>query len=368
MSSHDSHDSYDASTDPVDWTLLTRYVAGECPPHEAQAVEQWLAEQPVRRAYLTEARRLWDQAAALPPVPRIDTMWNELRSQMHRSEPSRLAADSLPSSRRRINASMAEAAAHRPFRVRWLSVALAAGVALAAVGVALRSWQDRTASMSQPPFEREYRTARGQRATVALADGSQVELGVDSKIRVVLYDNGRREVRLEGEAIFDVRHDTRRPFVVYAGDAITEDIGTRFGVRAYPEDRTVRVVVVEGEVALRPATPRSHGDTAAAVLRPKDLGWLDAEGAVRLRRGVDTDAYVGWTERRLVFRQATLAEIAAQLERWYDVEIVVRGAEIAAQRVTLDLAAPSLVEALDAIVVPLGLHYERTGSRVVIHS
>jgi ferric-dicitrate binding protein FerR (iron transport regulator) len=183
---------------------------------------------------------------------------------------------------------------------------------------------------------------------------------------VRLHENGRREVWLEGEAVFDVVHDERRPFLVYSGNAVTEDLGTRFAIRAYPGDHAVRVVVDEGKVALRPVGPRAVDDTTSAILGARDLGELDAEGEARVRRGVNPETYLAWTQGRLVFRQATLAEIADQLQRWYDVDLTIPDRATAARRVTLDLRVGSLDDVLQAVTVPLGVRYERVGRQVTL--
>jgi transmembrane sensor len=345
------HDPSSASPDP--WTDLARYLAGECPPAEAAELERRLAADPELRAELDDARRIWERAGALPSASRIDAMWRGLEARMGRApEPERRRLELTPA---------------RPAR-RWrmATAAAAAGIAAVGAGLGLHFYREPPAPSPRPPVEREFSTARGQRATVALADGSQVELGADSRVRVRLHDSGRREVWLEGEAVFDVVHDERRPFFVFSGNAVTEDLGTRFGVRAYPGDRAVRVLVVQGQVALRPAGTGTATDAAPAVLGARDVAELDAAGRTRVRRDVNPEAYLAWTRGRLVFRQATLVEVAAQLQRWYDVDVVIADPATAARRVTLDLRIGSLDEVLQAVTVPLGLRAARDGRVITL--
>jgi len=176
-------------------------------------------------------------------------------------------------------------------------------------------------------------------------------------------------VQLDGEAVFDVVHDSRRPFLVYSGNAVTEDLGTRFGIRAYRSDPEVRVVVVSGKVALRRAqgTPGGGPDSAGALLGPNDLGRLDAGGRATVVRLVDPAPYLAWTAGRLVFRQATLRQVAVELSRWYGVPIEISSEAIAGKRVTLDMPAQALPDALNAVTVPLNLRYTTTTRGVVLH-
>jgi transmembrane sensor len=175
-------------------------------------------------------------------------------------------------------------------------------------------------------------------------------------------------VHLDGEAVFEVVHDQRRPFYVLAANAVTEDLGTRFGVRAYPGDPGVQVVVAEGKVALR-AREQAEGAAAdsGATLGPNDLGRLDPRGRATVVRGVNPERYLAWTAGRLVFRQATLAEVAVQLERWYGVRIEIGSPALAGRRVTLDMPVQAMASVLNAITVALNVRYKATASGVVIY-
>jgi len=346
----------------MDRALLARFVAGEASPADSAAVERWLAEDPVRGAELADLQRIWRRAGVLPSDARLDGLWRDLQRRIH-EEPVRRAQPAL-----RV-LSPNRVSAQRPWWARrWTVGALvAAGIAAIAIGVVHRSDRMPAGVVPASLAERVYRTPRGQRGVVELADGSRAHLGPDSRIRVRLPDGGRREVFLEGEAVFDVVHDDRRPFLVYARNAVTEDLGTRFGVRAYPGDSGVRVVVVSGEVALWSARGAAALDAGHAdSLRAYDMGELDAGGTIRIHRGIEPDRYLAWTRDHVAFDQASVADIAVWLERWYDVDVVIADPAIAARRLTLGLDAPSLEETLNAITVPMGLRYEHVGRRVTL--
>ncbi|MFL5574379.1 MAG: FecR family protein, partial [Gemmatimonadaceae bacterium] len=217
------------------------------------------------------------------------------------------------------------------------------------------------AAAAKTPELREFATARGQRATIRLVDGTRVELGYASRLRVAAFAPaaGRREMYLEGEAVFDVVHDPARPFVVHAGNAVTEDLGTVFGVRAYPGDAAVRVLVVSGEVALRPRLPAPGADSTSAVLGGGQLGRLDARGRVEVESGVDTTEYLGWLSGHVSFHDAPLSEVAAELARRFDVTVTIADPRVAARRVTVEMPGGSLTQILDAVTTPIALHHRR---------
>ena len=116
---------------------------------------------------------------------------------------------------------------------------------------------------------------------------------------------------LEGQGYFEVKHDQIHPFLVYAGTAIARDVGTEFAVRSYPEDRAVQVVVRTGGVAM----------SGVGLLDAGDVGRLGIDGTSSLTRGVAVDSLLTWLDGRLVFHDAPLATVLAELRRWHDVDV-----------------------------------------------
>ena len=360
--------------DEIDWTLLARYFAGECSQAETTAVEQWVAAEPTRREEIAALRQWWDDARALPSPARVDAMWNSLSARMHSATPASragagLAGASAPSSPRRPTPVLAIVPRSKPSR-RWAYGAVGAMAAALTIAVGAALYLQREVGPTRVAAElaaREFATGRGQRATIRLVDGSRVELGFASTLRVRQFENGRRELFLEGEAVFDVVHDGSRPFIVHAANATTEDLGTIFGVRAYPGDSAVRVVVVSGRVALRPRGETSGSAQQGTVLLPGQLGRLDGAGQVRIDSRVDTSAYLSWLSGRVAFDNVPLADIAADLERRFSVTIRIADSALAARRVTVvDMPAKSITDVLDAAVVPLGLQFHRSGDVISI--
>jgi len=354
--------------DEIDWTLLARYFAGESSAAETAVVERWIGAEPSRREELATLRRWWDDARALPSPGRIDAMWTSLSARMHAAGEASGAvaahdADGA-TSQRRYSPVLTIVPRSKP-AARWPRIglgAVAAGLLIAAGTVLYRRDDPAPARVAADQAEREFATGRGQRATIGLVDGSRVELGYASKLRVRQFETGRRELFLEGEAVFDVVHDASRPFIVHAANATTEDLGTVFGVRAYPGDSAVRVVVVSGKVALRPRTAAPDATRPGTVLLPGQLGQLDTRGRVRVDSGIDTTAYLAWLSGRVAFDNVPLADIAADLERRFGVSIRIADSSMATRRVTVvDMPVRSVSDVLDAVVAPLGLRVRRSG-------
>jgi transmembrane sensor len=357
--------------DEIDWTLLARYFAAECSREERAEVERWAAVAPERAAELEALRQWWERAATLPTATRMDAMWHGLARRIRAADgaaPRESGAHTRPIPRH--GTPVIPFAAGAPARrVAWraAAAAMAASVVIAVGGTLV--WRAREASRqvaSAEPMPREFVTTRGQRATIRLADGTRVELGYASTLRVRPFERGRRELELQGEAAFDVIHDPSRPFVVRAANAVTEDLGTSFVIRAYPDEQSVRVVVMSGKVAVRPATPAAGRVGREAVLGPGQLARLNAAGRLDVVTGVDTTEYLGWLSERVTYRNVRLDEVAADLERTFDVTVRIPDSAVAARRVTIDVPTKSLGDLLDAIAAPYNLRHRRTTGGAIV--
>ncbi len=222
----------------------------------------------------------------------------------------------------------------RPSRRRWIGGAIAAAVT-AAVGLGV--W-------TQQPQPFTIATAAGERRVVVLGDGSSIVLAGGSSVRLD-HRNPRVAAVDRGEMLFRVRHDADRPFAVQVGGLRLVDLGTVFDVKAVA-GRT-RVAVVEGAVMVDP-------DGAALRLGPGQA--VLADGTTLRRENVAAADVGAWQDGRLVFDDAPLTEVAADLSRQIGRRVVVAPA-IAMRpfRGTLDVptvkARPALLGSLLDVTV-----------------
>lgn len=302
----------------ADWDRLGRYVAGELSPAEAGEVERWLAEN------AEDAKML----AALNAGTR-----------------------NLPASRPvDVEAALRQVKARLAPRTPWRMYAALAAAAVIVAIVGSQVAGDRSGDITSST---EYSTSVGQRDSVVLDDGSRVLLGPASRVTV-----SGREVLLTGEAYFVVTHDAKRPFTVRAGGAVIRDIGTEFSVHS-DHDADVRVVVREGSVQLT-------RNADSVVLVAGDVGALTAAGNVTANRGAATADDLAWTTGRLVFRDAPISELGADLRRWYGVELRVTDSALLQRHFTGSFAGESPTRVLNVIALAFGARAERRGDTVFI--
>jgi transmembrane sensor len=247
---------------------------------------------------------------------------------------------------------------------RWAWGSLIAATVLVAVTTGV--FAARHAEVSRPSVGGELAgsasTAAGKRTVVRLPDSSVVTLGPASTIRYVL-GPARREIALDGMAEFSVTHDSLRRFTVRAGDAVVTDVGTEFVVRGYRSDSSVRVAVASGIVSLANAASPER----AIVLRARDVGGIaSAEGGrPTIVSTGDVSLYTAWVDGRLTFDDESLERVAAELGRWFGVNVRVDSRALARRRVSGSYAGPNLDHVLDALAASLGATYTRSNGEIV---
>ena len=255
---------------------------------------------------------------------------------------------------------------------RWI-VSYAAAVVLVVVGAAavLVRLNKMPADSTPDPRPGQYSTSRAQYATIRLADGSEVTLAPESRMTVAArFADGVREISLDGEAIFSVRHDAAHPFRIRARGVLIEDVGTRFDLRAYAGDASVTVAVAEGSVSLSAA--RSNSPPAAVkpdqaiVLGRGDVGIVDGQGNTSTERRVRVSSYLDWANGRLSFVDRPLEDVLRTIGRWYDLDVRVTDARLKNRRVTAEFSPQSSAEMIDALAVATDATVERDGRVITL--
>jgi transmembrane sensor len=239
-----------------------------------------------------------------------------------------------------------------------------AAAAVLAVGIA--SWmayRNRPVETASTIAPRMLATGVGARDSMTLSDGTRVVLGPLSSITIESgYNDRSRNVEIRGDAWFNVVHDESKPFTVHAGNATIVDVGTTFTVSS-DSPAGVAVSVSEGSVSLQGVNgTRGQG----VILKAGDRGLIRSGGEALAQRGAATEDDAAWLKGRLVFREATVAEIASSVRKWYGIELKVRDPSLANRHLTATFAGESPDRVLDIIRLALGADIERHGDTAIV--
>lgn len=229
-----------------------------------------------------------------------------------------------------------------------MSGAIAAAV-VAGIGIGALWMQQRS---NMEPIRTEVATGVGDRATVALADGSVIRLAPSTRVRVREW-SARAEVDLEGRAFFSIIPDSSRLFRVRTKSNDVEVLGTRFDVDAYAAE--VRVVVIEGRVAIAAA-----GDRVEAVTGQMVSTTLSRSPSIPV--AVDTRQAIEWLGWFMAFSRTPLHQVANELEQSYGVQVEIEGPALGARTVTAAFGEQPLDEVVPLICRVVEAHCEISDS------
>lgn len=178
---------------------------------------------------------------------------------------------------------------------------------------------------------REIYAAKAEKQELALPDGSRIWINSDTKVIFPeRFGKECRKIYVDGEIYADIAPDRKKPFIVSASGVEIEVLGTQFDLKAFAEDRNVDITLIEGSVALKGT---GEGKEFTRIMSPGEMLRYDkVENSVK-EYAVDTLEYRSWRNGNILkFMDCTLEDIAADLERRFDVRIMIEDRKIAGTR------------------------------------
>lgn len=330
----------------IDRELLVRYINGKCTADELLHVKHFLQDPGWQHALET---MLEADFSTIEPAPQADETtleeWNqEFRDKYFKKMPMKL------------------------WYTKWIGYAAACLLVLGIGGYLLGGHLVKT----KPAFTTakvmiEKTNPRGIRSKVTLPDSSVVYLGAGSSIRYPQqFAANERNLTLTGEAFFEISKNPKRPFVIHTGEIQTTVLGTSFKITAFKDD-LLFVEVATGKV--RVSRKENTKVAELAVLVPGEgISWDHQLGKASIIP-VDVSAIQGWSSGEITFKNRSLAQIADELENWYNIEIRFAGSASVRKRLSLSVdGKASLSDALDIICNTADLKYRFNGRQEIIIS
>jgi transmembrane sensor len=280
-------------------------------------------------------------------------IWKE-KSDNSRDDDNINASDTISRiiNRAAIESDDAEMVSRRKRRRLRRNISLLSG-SLVCVIIAGWFWKNNNVSSAaiEKPVKETIITQNGSRTRSLLDDGTTVWLNAGSKL---FYENdfngATREVRLEGEAFFDVVKQPNKPFIVHTSGIDITVLGTAFNVKSYPEDKNVETTLYRGLVQV---LRHEDADNKAIQLIPNQKLILPKQAAIEsIKLSEDKQPLVkevpasfiithidstkkenerietAWVYSRLEFRGDSFEEVAKKLERWYNVTVVFKDEKV----------------------------------------
>jgi len=354
------------------WHLLILQLSEEASPEELAQLQRLLEEHPQLAAQVASAEALWKAKGSLE---------EEHTDELFNRHLQRLSDDTAPDTPFYHYPESPEKYTRRPAIWRWAlgATAIAACLCLFFIRNSLKT------PASAPPVSGNFVSTRnGSKSKLQLPDGTQVWLNSGSNIS---YDNDfggtSRQVKLTGEAFFDVVKDNARPFIIHTATVDVTVLGTAFNVRSYPEEKMTTTSLIRGavevtlkanadkKILLKPNEKLIVSNDSIAVKHDsaKDARKSAAVMTLTQVHHLDRDTVASevlWTKNKLVFDGETLGEVALKLERWYGVKVIIRGDELKNIEFTGVFDDDNLTEVLYALQLSGNFKYEIKKNEVII--
>jgi ferric-dicitrate binding protein FerR (iron transport regulator) len=202
---------------------------------------------------------------------------------------------------------------------------------------------------------KEMQTVMGQKIKFNFLDGTSITLNADSKLKYPeSFQKANRDVYLEGEAYFEVAHDTNKPFIVHCKNISTTVLGTKFNVSAYPNEKEIAISLIEGKVNV--SDNQLDNDKKLAILKPKQQFLYSTAKKTYHIKQFDKDEIIGWKDNLLKFNAEPLSEVLIRLERAYGVKFELAPKHFRNYLITTNFQKGTLSEVSEVIKKLTGLN------------
>lgn len=208
----------------------------------------------------------------------------------------------------------------------------------------------------------EISAAYGEQKHLLLPDSSEIWLNSGSTIRYPeTFAKDKRLVTLNGEAYFSVKKETAKPFIVETSQLSVKVLGTKFNVKAYPNDENITATLTSGkvEVSVQSQSPQ--------ILKPNERLTYDKNTSSVHISTVNTADTDSWIVGKLTFTNATAGEIFRTLERRYNITMDNMTNIPASKRYTVKfLKDENLDEILNILKDIIGFNYRQYENKIVL--
>lgn len=320
--------------------LIERYIANLATPDEISSLIVWITREESQQNSYLKSELLFETIN--DKSPDVDP---------HRREELRLEAQALLKR-------MQKRPTLNPIQRLWRVAAVAIIVVTLSLGgyFVWNSQMHRQTELQYTSYENTQSVPR----LVELPDGSIVTLNAQSSIKIDnQYNDTIRRVTLVGQALFEVKPNKTKPFIVAASQMSVRVLGTTFDVKSYADEQQMSVTVVEGKVLVDVDIDklRLPLTTSRKVVINRSTGEFD-------KITVDERNAVPWVKGMLCFEDELLVDVVRHINRVYNSNVVIEGT--VNSRISGMHDNKSLEAVLDAICYTSSMQYRRDSTKIII--
>jgi len=338
-------------TEHIDqWTLIAKQLSGEATNQEIEQLTTWLGDSESNSADYATAAQVWKvtEHAYEPVIVDNERAWSNIELHIQASQPKTVGLMPL------------KANTNRGFKFyAWrvaATIILLLGVT-SLINLIFNAKSEKIVATNQTETNVMH----------LLPDGSKVFLNSNSEIRYPSkFDDAKREIYLTGEAYFEIKRDTLKPFIVRTSTTQIKVLGTSFNVDASLRNGKVEVVVAEGKVSFGKKQKNEVDTTGIVILVKGSKGVFSEKENTLVKTSNADENYLAWRTKRLVFNETELSQVLYTLGKVYNTDFVVKDSTLRICKLTATFDNHKLETIIEVLKTAFNIEIERNGSTIIL--
>ena len=338
--------------------LIVKYLTNEATRSDMLSLVKWLETDSRNETYFNEMKAAWALSGKTDTqVFDADGSWQKISKGMHESR------DNISTK----------------FSLAGLLKSAALWALLFGLGSLFTWFVIRKPTLADASHITEIAAPLGAKSNVTLPDGTKVWLNAGTKITYNTgFDQKDRVVFLTGEAFFHVKTNPNKPFIVKTSDLMVRALGTKFNVKAYPDERTITATLEEGKIdiqmndattdqpkiVLRPNEnivfvrgSKQKSAPEKTLEKPETKKVTVAEDKLELHQNVRTELYTSWKEERWIIEGEPLSSLVPKLERRFNMKIVFTSSDLKKYKFTGTIQNETVEQIMKAMCFTAPLNF-----------
>ena len=324
------------STEELD-ILLPGYFSEDLQDEDLKTVNQWREASPENEAHYRDSLKAWESISLLKEMEQFNSF------------------EAL----RRVNERIEVPFSYKFLNFLKLTAAVLALPLLAYSGYVTYHNSNLKKMIADRVIMQTVTSRQGMVSQFQLADGTKVWLNSNSELQFPsIFAGDFREVKLKGEAYFEVFKNKNQPFRVAADEFSVEVLGTSFDLTNYTDEKKSEIILVEGKVSTSAIYNEKKTDNGS--MHPGQMGVYSESTGKFYTEEVNVDKYISWRDGNLICRDDKMEEVVKRLSRWFNVEIVINDPEIKSYIYKANFRNENLLQVLNLLKMSAPIDFRIT--------
>ncbi len=290
----------------IDFKTLLRYLEGKGSSQDAALVREWIKNKDAENELNEKSFQFWDTTSLEPDTQKYTGAFilDQIHHRIHLEEAS-LKNNSKP-------------------KISFINILtrVAAILFIPLLVTSVHFYRQQNSNGKIESYSEIY-APFGTRTSFYLPDGSKGWLNGGSSLKFPAQFEGKtRNVKLSGEAYFDVLSNRKKPFIVSTDHLEVNVTGTSFNIIAYPDEETTEVTLERGQIEVFKKT--EYQNNRMALLKPNESFIYNSKSDLSMIMTINTSEKLAWLKGNLTFKFESFADVIQKINRKYNVNIIIK--------------------------------------------